>query len=112
MWKRVSTEATVVVRSTSKRSLEKRIADERFRDDLFYRLNVFPIVLPPLRERAEDIPALVWHFVNRFSTAYARHIDAISDESMARLQKYAWPETSANSATSSSGRSSWRRTRG
>jgi transcriptional regulator with GAF, ATPase, and Fis domain len=73
------------------RNLEKRIADGAFRDDLFYRLNVFPIQVPPLRERAEDIPLLVWRFVDEFSKAFGKRVDGISREDMAVLQRYSWP---------------------
>ena len=62
-----------------------------FREDLFYRLNVFPIRVPPLRERLEDIPLLVWRFVEEFSNAFAKPIDAIARENMAALQHYSWP---------------------
>ena len=61
------------------------------REDLFYRLNVFPIRVPPLRERVEDIPQLVWHFVQQYGKAFAKRIDEISCESLAALQQYAWP---------------------
>jgi formate hydrogenlyase transcriptional activator len=71
--------------------LERRIAGGTFREDLFYRLNVFPIQLPPLRERAEDIPLLVWRFVDEFSKVFGKHIDAILRNSMATLQQYTWP---------------------
>ena len=57
------------------RDLERRIADGTFREDLFYRLNVFPIQVPPLRERVEDIPLLVWRFVEEFSKAFGKRID-------------------------------------
>jgi PAS domain S-box-containing protein len=73
------------------RNLEKRIAEGAFRDDLFYRLNVFPIQVPPLRDRAEDIPLLVWRFVDEFSKAFGKRVDAISREDMAVLQRYSWP---------------------
>ena len=73
------------------RNLEKRIAEGSFRDDLFYRLNVFPIQVPPLKERAEDIPLLVWRFVDEFSKAFGKRIDGISREDMAVLQRYSWP---------------------
>jgi transcriptional regulator with GAF, ATPase, and Fis domain len=73
------------------RNLEKRIADDEFREDLFYRLNVFPIRVPPLRERPEDIPILIWRFVEEFSRSFGRRIDVIPKENMAALQRYAWP---------------------
>ena len=73
------------------RNLEQLIADGTFREDLFYRLNVFPIRVPPLRERIDDIPFLVWRFVEEFSKAFGKPIDAIARENMAGLQHYAWP---------------------
>jgi len=73
------------------RDLEQRIAEGRFREDLFYRLNVFPIQVPPLRARVEDIPLLVWRFVDEFAKAFGRTIESISDENMAELQRYSWP---------------------
>jgi PAS domain S-box-containing protein len=73
------------------RNLEQRIAEGHFREDLFYRLNVFPIQVPPLRERVEDIPVLVWRFVEEFSRAFGKRIDAIPRETMTALQRYAWP---------------------
>jgi transcriptional regulator with GAF, ATPase, and Fis domain len=73
------------------RSLEQRVADQAFREDLFYRLNVFPIRIPPLRERVEDIPALVWHFVDEHAKALGKQIDEITPETMAGLQRYSWP---------------------
>ena len=73
------------------RKLEQRIAEGAFREDLFYRLNVFPVQLPPLRERVADIPLLVWRFVEEFSTAFGKRIETITRESMAALQQYAWP---------------------
>src|SRR6187551_2827829 len=73
------------------RNLAQRIAEGSFRDDLFYRLNVFPIEVPPLRERVEDIPLLVWRFVDEFSKAFGKRIEGISREDMAVLQRYSWP---------------------
>jgi transcriptional regulator with GAF, ATPase, and Fis domain len=73
------------------RDLERQIAEGAFREDLFYRLNVFPIRVPPLRDRVDDIPLLVWRFVDEFSKAFAKRIDAISRENMAALQRYQWP---------------------
>jgi transcriptional regulator with GAF, ATPase, and Fis domain len=73
------------------RNLEERIAEGTFREDLYHRLNVFPIRVPPLRERLEDIPLLVWRFVEDFSKAFGTRVDAISKESLVALQQYAWP---------------------
>jgi formate hydrogenlyase transcriptional activator len=73
------------------RDLAQRIAEDSFREDLFYRLNVFPVQVPPLRERVEDISLLVWRFVDEFSKAFGKRIDAISRENMAAMQRYAWP---------------------
>jgi DNA-binding NtrC family response regulator len=73
------------------RKLEERIAQGAFREDLFYRLNVFPITVPPLRERAEDIPSLVWRFVDEFTEAFNKPIEAIAAHNMEMLQRYSWP---------------------
>jgi transcriptional regulator with GAF, ATPase, and Fis domain len=73
------------------RDLEQRIAEGAFREDLYYRLNVFPIRVPPLRERVEDIPLLVWRFVEEFSTAFGKRIESIGRDDMAALQQYSWP---------------------
>jgi formate hydrogenlyase transcriptional activator len=73
------------------RNLEQRIAEGLFREDLFYRLNVFPIYVPPLRDRGQDIPMLVWRFVKEFSGTFGKRIEAISRENMAALQQYPWP---------------------
>jgi len=73
------------------RSLEQRIAEGEFREDLYYRLNVFPIQVPPLRERVEDIPALVYKLVEEFSSHFGKRIDVIERESFQALQRYPWP---------------------
>jgi formate hydrogenlyase transcriptional activator len=73
------------------RNLERRIAEGVFREDLFYRLNVFPINVPPLRERLEDIPLLVMRFVEEFSKAFGKSIEVIPRENIVALQQYSWP---------------------
>jgi formate hydrogenlyase transcriptional activator len=73
------------------RNLEQRVADGTFREDLYYRLNVFPIVVPPLRERAEDIPLLVARFTAEYAKAFGKRIDSVDDDSMAALQQHSWP---------------------
>ena len=79
-----------VVAATA-RDLEAEIKAGKFREDLFYRLNVFPIKIPPLRERREDIPALVWHFVNELSQRMGRRIESIHGPTMEAFKKYSWP---------------------
>ena len=81
----------VRVIAATHRNLEQRIAEDSFREDLFYRLNVFPIRIPPLRERVEDIPLLVWRFVDEFSRVFEKRIDTIPRENMTELQRYSWP---------------------
>jgi formate hydrogenlyase transcriptional activator len=71
--------------------LEEMIVEKQFRLDLYYRLNVFPIHIPPLRERPEDIPLLVWHFVQQFAQRMNKTIDAISSGTMEALTRYPWP---------------------
>ena len=77
--------------AATNRDLEKGIAQGTFREDLYYRLNVFPIRVPPLRERPDDIPTLVWSFVDEFSKAFGKPIESVSKESMLALQRYPWP---------------------
>jgi formate hydrogenlyase transcriptional activator len=81
----------VRVVAATNRALEEMIVNKQFRLDLYYRLNVFPISIPPLRERAEDIPLLVRHFVQQFGERMNKIIDAISSETMEALTRYAWP---------------------
>jgi formate hydrogenlyase transcriptional activator len=75
------------------RDLAKMVAEGRFREDLYYRLNVFPVTMPPLRERADDIPRLVAHFTQRFARRMGRQIEAIPTEVMDALVRYPWPGT-------------------
>src|SRR5437660_823611 len=77
--------------AATNRDLHSAIAAGSFRSDLFYRLNVFPIELPPLRERKEDIPILVNYFVNRYAQRAGRKIDTIQKKSLEALQEYSWP---------------------
>jgi formate hydrogenlyase transcriptional activator len=81
----------VRVVAATNRDLEEMIRERQFRSDLYYRLNVFPICIPPLRERAEDIPLLVWHFARQFAQQMNKTIDAISPETMEALSRYPWP---------------------
>ncbi|HTP28670.1 MAG TPA: sigma 54-interacting transcriptional regulator [Anaeromyxobacteraceae bacterium] len=77
--------------AATNQDLLQRVSDKQFRGDLFYRLHVFPLHLPPLRERREDIPMLVRHYVARFAARLNRHIETIPEEAMEALQCYDWP---------------------
>jgi formate hydrogenlyase transcriptional activator len=77
--------------AATNRDLVKMVARGQFRSDLYYRLNVFPIMLPALRERREDIPALVEHFVKLFTRRMGKQVDSIPPETMAAFQWYLWP---------------------
>ncbi|WP_162271357.1 sigma 54-interacting transcriptional regulator [Luteitalea pratensis] len=77
--------------AATNRNLEDAVAARTFREDLFYRLNVFPITVPPLRERVEDIPALVWAFIEECSKHFGKSVTSVSRESMEALQRYTWP---------------------
>jgi len=77
--------------AATNRDLEKAIEEGKFREDLYYRLSVIPIHIPPLRERKEDIPLLVEHFLEKFNTEKARSVSGISPKAMERLMEYSWP---------------------
>jgi PAS domain S-box-containing protein len=81
----------VRVIAATNRDLETAIATGKFRSDLFYRLNVFPVELPPLRKRSEDIPLLVTYFLNRYARKAGRHFTAVDKKSLDLLQSYSWP---------------------
>jgi DNA-binding NtrC family response regulator len=86
----IKTNARII--AATNRNLEKMIEDGDFREDLFYRLNVLPIFLPPLRERVEDIPALVQSFIKKFSKLHPHaHIQGVTPEAMEVLKSYRWP---------------------
>src|SRR6476661_5113832 len=85
------TDIDVRVIAATNRDLEKEIAEGRFREDLYYRLSVIPLQLPPLRERREDIPLLARHFLERFRKTMEKPIEGISPEAMRKLESYDWP---------------------
>jgi formate hydrogenlyase transcriptional activator len=85
----ITTDVRIV--AATNRDLEKLVASGQFRSDLFYRLNVFPITVPPLRERREDIPLLVQYFLSKFSQRMKKSIESIAPEGMQALCRYAWP---------------------
>ena len=85
-------EATDVrIVSATNKNLEKAISEETFREDLFYRLNILPINLPPLRDRREDVPALIDFMIKKFNKLHKRKIKKIDKEALATLRTYAWP---------------------
>jgi len=81
----------VRVIAATNRDLERMVRDGAFRPDLYYRLSVFPIVLPPLRDRRDDIPALVWAFISRHQRRLGRRIERVPRAAMQALQQYDWP---------------------
>jgi nitrogen regulation protein NR(I) len=86
-----TTHVDVRLIAATNRDLEKEIEAGRFRKDLYYRLNVVPIHLPPLRDRASDVPLLVRHFIEKYNKRLNKKIEGISDEALLRLQAYPWP---------------------
>jgi PAS domain S-box-containing protein len=85
----VHTDVRIIV--ATNRDLSREVNEGNFRKDLFYRLNVFPIIIPPLRDRPEDIPLMVWAFVKEFQKRMGKEIVSISKKSMDALQSYSWP---------------------
>ena len=81
----------VRVVAATNRDLERAMAEGQFREDLYYRLSVFPIRLPPLRERREDIPLLVWELIQRRQSELGRRIERVPESAMQALTRYAWP---------------------
>ena len=79
-----------VIAATNRR-LEDEVKNGRFREDLYYRLNVLPIALPPLRTRTDDIPALVHYFIDTYNREFRKRVRGVSDDAMRRLQMYGWP---------------------
>jgi formate hydrogenlyase transcriptional activator len=86
-----ATSVDVRVIAATNQDLGEMVQRRAFRADLFYRLNVFPIRIPPLRERAEDIPLLVAHFVRRFAERLGKAVEEVPDEVIATLSQYLWP---------------------
>ena len=82
---------SVRIIASTNRDLAGSIAEGRFREDLYYRLNVFSITVPPLRDRTEDIPSLVWAFIKEFEKPMGKAIEKVPQKSMAALQRYPWP---------------------
>ena len=86
-----TTRVNVRVIAATNRDLHRAIREERFRQDLYYRLAVFPVEVPPLRARRDDIPLLVWHFIAKKQGQLGKNIDEVSQETMERLVAYDWP---------------------
>jgi formate hydrogenlyase transcriptional activator len=85
----IATDVRII--AATNRNLEKAVQEGKFREDLYYRLNVFPITIPPLRERREDISLLTWSFLEEFNTTLGKHVETISQSTMDSLVCYGWP---------------------
>jgi DNA-binding NtrC family response regulator len=83
--------ADVRIVAATNENLDKNVAEKRFREDLFYRMNVFPIRVPPLRERISAITALTNHFVSRFAAVYGKEVERVSPDTYRMLRRYSWP---------------------
>jgi transcriptional regulator with PAS, ATPase and Fis domain len=86
-----SIHVNVRVIAATNQSLEKAVQEGKFREDLFYRLNVFPIEVPPLRERREDLPLLAWTFLDELAVELGKKVEGISETSLKSLLEYSWP---------------------
>ena len=81
----------VRVIAATNRDLERQVAENTFREDLYYRLSVIPITVPPLRDRSEDIPLLVSHFLKKYARSAGKNISRINPDSLSNLANYDWP---------------------
>jgi Nif-specific regulatory protein len=85
------TTVNVRIIAATNKDLPQEVANKRFREDLYYRLNVFPIYLPPLRDRIEDIPILANHFIEKYNKELNKHINSLSETALKKLTDYHWP---------------------
>jgi formate hydrogenlyase transcriptional activator len=86
-----TTSVDVRVVAATNRDLQEMVRDDEFREDLYYRLNIFPVYLPPLRERKADIPEFVRYFIKQFATSMDKIIDTIPEETMRAIVRHSWP---------------------
>jgi formate hydrogenlyase transcriptional activator len=91
LWSAQTTRVDVRIVAATNQNLEQMVSERRFRMDLYYRVNVFPITIPPLRERAEDIPLFVAHFVRTFAERQGKSIEHIPGDVMTAIESYNWP---------------------